>query len=181
MPKPSVPIRPLTDTSAARWLTAGLVGDERTIRAFVPPGFASYVRVSAAGAAVPEPMGTVDPAVAAALADILRGSTATPETCYFALWEGYADEYQGQPTVTLPPDRGMHLFAGSVNDASRQLGDRLPMRWWPDDHAWCVGGYMYGRSLYVGGSAEVTAAILASELLTAWPVDLSHVRPDEYE
>jgi len=174
-------LRPLADTSPALWLAKELSADERTIGAFVPLSYPSFVQVSFARPDLRRPMGDIDPSIAAELAGVLRSFTGTPESCFFASWEGYAGPFTGEPTITFPPERGMHVFAGSIDDAARKLDDQLPLRWWPQDHAWCVGGYMYGSSLYVGGSADATAAILGNHLLDARPVDVNHERLDEYE
>jgi hypothetical protein len=39
--------------------------------------------------------------------------------------------------------------------------DRIPVRWWPADHSWYIGGDVYGRSVYVGAPRDVAALLLS--------------------
>jgi hypothetical protein len=87
-------------------------------------------------------VGSLTPAVAQSLVEVLAPFTATPDTCYFGLWHGYGG---GE----LPPDvqlfethrRTMGLFEGRVQDATHSFsfpGFQLANIWWPADRAWFV-------------------------------------------
>lgn len=122
--------------------------------------------------------GSLDVAMARRLAEILHAATTTPAHAYFGFWEGYVDEHHRvAPSVVLPPDRRIHLMAGPVLSGPRSMEpgpfpfDRLPLRWWPADHAWCVGNDIYARSVFVGGSASTIQAILNDQELEAYEVD----------
>ena len=130
--------------------------------------------------------GTLDYEVAAALADILRRHTTTPDRCFFAAWAGYCDirnELAGAPVVVLPPEREMHLFEGSVEAGAEtfdQQRSRRSVRWWPADHAWCVGNDLYADSVYVAGSKECVAALMDDPRLETLVADPSDVHPGTY-
>ncbi|MCU1403311.1 MAG: hypothetical protein JWM70_1635 [Microbacteriaceae bacterium] len=125
-------------------------------------------------------MGTVDPAVANRLAQLLMTRTATPDECYFLVWDGYGGlrlDLQTAVTVDLGPElRRMYILSGRVADATESIETvpsghplgRSPMWWIPSDGAWCVGNDIYGRSVFVGGTAETVSAIVADPLLEAY-------------
>ncbi|AIY02774.1 hypothetical protein ART_3175 [Arthrobacter sp. PAMC 25486] len=51
-------------------------------------------------------MGDRETTVATALAQVLAGHTETPESCFFAGWEGYGYPAAHEDSlVTFPPDR----------------------------------------------------------------------------
>lgn len=89
-------LRPLADLSAADWL----VGDTSppTLRAQVgPAGFAAYARVLHTRTGDGERFeGHLDEGLLDALVSDLAPHTATADTCYFALWEGYGDIHGGE-------------------------------------------------------------------------------------
>jgi hypothetical protein len=128
-------------------------------------------------------MGTVDPAVAVRLADLLATRTTTPHECFFLVWEGYGGlrpDVKTAITVDVGGEsRRMHVLSGRVSDATESIetvpsGDpsgRSPMWWIPSDGAWCVGNDIYGRSVFVGGSAETISAVVADPQLEAYVAD----------
>jgi hypothetical protein len=71
--------------------------------------------------------------------------------------------------------RRMHILTGRVTDATESVVaepfQRLPIWWIPRDGAWCVGNDIYGRSVFVGGSAETISAIVTDPQLEAYAVD----------
>lgn len=120
--------------------------------------------------------GTLDVAVARRLAGILRAATTTPARAYFGFWEGYADTHHiVAPSVVLPPDRRILLMTGPVLSGASPIAiepfERLPLRWWPADHAWCVGNDIYTRSVFIGGSANTIQAILNDQELEAYELN----------
>ncbi|WAP50419.1 hypothetical protein OL239_10045 [Arthrobacter sp. ATA002] len=132
-------------------------------------------------------MGTVATPTAARLARILEPKTTTPAECFFLVWEGYAglrDDVRHSPTVTVSPDRLMHVLTGSVHDATEPVEDepgRLPMWWLPADGAWCVGNDIYARSVFVGASIPVIAAIVRDPVLEAYATTGNHlIVPEDF-
>jgi hypothetical protein len=123
--------------------------------------------------------GNLDPDVLAALLDVLAGHTATPQECWFCLWEGWGGIVgePDQPRVQVP-GRELLLFTGPLPAAAR-TGSRVamdlfvpqsPNLFWPRDHAWCVGTEVDLDSTLVAGSAALVDAVLACPALEAWPV-----------
>lgn len=140
---------------------------------------------------------------ASALARTLRRFTATPERCWFCIWEGHG--FQGRPLVApgqaapeLPspipaevwsgprvhlPHRDYLLYEGAVEAVTATVGlahlDQTANLWWPSDHAWAVASELDLACTYVGGPAELVEAIVrdtAIEALAAAPDDpLAHV------
>ncbi len=110
--------------------------------------------------------GTIPAHLARLLATELARHTATPETCWYGVWEGFGG-------VPVPPEaarfeipaREMFLLRGRVTtivDAPALDGcDQRPNLWWPDDHAWCVATEIDFMTTYVGGSETAIAALLA--------------------
>jgi hypothetical protein len=122
-------------------------------------------------------MGTLEEVAAIPLAKLLALFTATPHDCYFAMWAGYAGVTvpAAAESIILPPEREMYVYAGAVEDGAKPVGDqipwRTPIRWWPNDHAWCVGADIYSRSVIVAGSDACISAILRSGDLEAFRID----------
>lgn len=130
---------------------------------------------------------------AEALAHALRGFTATPEECFFGLWNGY--DFGGIP-LTIPgspppmplldpipaevrqgplvhlPHREYWLYTGPVEaiTATAQLGHGQTANLaWPADQAWSVASEIDLTCTYVGGSVALVEQILADEQLEALP------------
>jgi hypothetical protein len=114
--------------------------------------------------------------VAARLAAVLRVHTRTPESCWFAVWEGFADlpmRVRSAPMFSVPA-RNLFLLRGTVDDVSSSLSDvdwshRSPNICWPEDRAWCVVSEIDFTWSYVGGSAECIEQILGDPELEAIP------------
>ncbi|WFR71201.1 hypothetical protein P9209_18420 [Prescottella defluvii] len=117
------------------------------------------------------------------LATILRNHTATPDACWFAIWDGYRDEGRPPPGIELlDAYRNMVVLHGPIDAAEARFGTTPHHRgggysanlWWPDDHTWCVATDIDLKSTYVGGSTACIAAILADPRLEAFPVPDTH-------
>lgn len=109
--------------------------------------------------------------VARDMIPVLARHTATPERCWYGLWDGYGRrEWPGVPTFPTP-ERDEILLSGALADVvSPDLEERyadLPDLWWPHDGAWCVGGDVDLVSTYVCGSEELIAELLAAPGLEA--------------
>ncbi|WP_233529027.1 hypothetical protein [Antrihabitans stalagmiti] len=105
-----------------------------------------------------------------ALVDILRQFTQTPDSCYFAHWEGSGrvNELTDPPRLTMP-GRGLIVFEGTLAMADVQFGSSptfpigmSPHLWWPDDRAWCVATDIDLMTTYLGASGDCVDAVLAS-------------------
>jgi hypothetical protein len=136
-------------------------------------------------------MGTVDPTVANRLSQLLATRTATPDSCFFLVWEGYGGlrpDVRSAAAIEIGPiPRRMHILSGRTVDATESIeavpmgrpSGRSPMWWIPSDGAWCVGNDIYGRSVFVGGSAETIAAVVADPELEAYVADADQLLGNE--
>jgi len=116
--------------------------------------------------------------IAVRLAAILPSYTRTPESCWFAVWEGFADLDQrirdGRGAMLSVPGRELFLLHGAVEEVLTNLSDmgpryRSPNLWWPDDRAWCVGTEIDFNWSYIGGSSACIEQILSDSELEAIP------------
>ena len=118
--------------------------------------------------------GNLHPTVIDVLIEHLRLATTTPERCYFALWNGFADSVVPPglgPKLELP-NRRYDVFFGPVEGARTSLSDiswshQSANLWWAADHAWCVATEIDLPWTYVGGPRECIASILADPRLEA--------------
>ena len=126
-------------------------------------------------------IGTIDPEVAVTLSRILRSHTRTPTDCYFLVWEGYAGlraDVLAAASVELPFGRWMFVLAGDLRDGGEtveSVGGRSAQWWMPADAAWAVGNDLYGASVYISGSEELIADILAAHDIEAYRATASMV------
>lgn len=137
-----------------------------------------------------------------ALAALLSRHTETPASCWFAVWEGYA-QLHGSPLISryvsgaggraepvpglAPPEvlsgprlelpgRAYLLLNGAISDAADLfdfLGRQSPNLWWPEDQAWCVATDIDLCWTYVAGSKGAIAGLCASEVLEALPARIT--------
>lgn len=123
----------------------------------------------------PPHAGTLAPELARALASVLRRHTATPEVCWFAVWEGWGGFDAGTPRLELP-GRRYFLATGTIDDAAasviQEWGQQSASLWWPDDHAWCVATEIDLDSTYIGGTSECIDALLAHPQIEALRAEL---------
>lgn len=116
------------------------------------------------------------------LGAVLARHTATPEQCWFAIWDGYGAtraDILSAPSFHLPA-RDYHLLVGPVAAAAESALDvpfyQSPNLWWPDDRAWLVASEIDLDTTYVGCTEACRDAILAAPELEAFPIDpASHV------
>jgi hypothetical protein len=123
---------------------------------------------------------------ALALIEDLVPFTATPNDCFFCLWNGYSSSSAmfvkaGSPRVDLPPrpqpprlvelpHREYGLVEAPLSDATfleltKWLNQSSPSLWWPADQSWCVASEIDFAWTYVGGSFELIKSLLADECL----------------
>jgi hypothetical protein len=124
--------------------------------------------------------GSLFPPDAAVVIDHLRHHTATPDRCWFCLWDGYGwpgdmvpEAVENGPRVRLP-DRNYYLYRGAVDGALVGYPGEPPAHtanlWWPDDHAWCVASEIDLSWTYVGGSAGLVGALVSEPAIEALEV-----------
>lgn len=125
------------------------------------------------------------------VAGLAREWTATPERCWFCVWDGYdwagtLLTPPGEPGVRLPdpvspavrngprvslPNRDYLLYAGPVEavttTAEKASLGQTPNLWWPADRAWCVATEIDLPWTYVGGPAGLIERILGDERIEA--------------
>jgi hypothetical protein len=144
-------------------------------------------------------VGSLSPEDARALTEIARPFTATPQRCWCCIWDGFgwwSRSWLASPghVATSPPPspvpieakdwpkvrtrhRDYFLYEESLEtsfvEAIEVLEGHSPNLWWPDDHAWCVGTEIDLDSTYVGGSKAFIDAILHSDELEAFEVEVT--------
>jgi hypothetical protein len=141
--------------------------------------------------------GTLPLDIARVLVGLLRDHTRTPETCWFAAWEGWGDPVFGttggskphvpppgtliarpkQPTFKIP-GRGYYIARGPLASALDTVYGvvshyQSASMWWPNDRAWCVATEVDFDWTYVGGSTACIAAILSSPDLESLPARIT--------
>ncbi len=136
------------------------------------PGSLTY---DASGFVYEPTVGSLPPKETADLAGPLREFTASPELCYFCIWEGWGDldhdYYQSRPRVQV--GRDCLLFRGPLNAVPFREGrQQSPTVWWPADRAWCVATEIDFMETLIGGSAACIESILNHPGLEALPVTL---------
>lgn len=124
-------------------------------------------------------MGDLDVTVATALAEVPGRHTPTPESCFFAEWEGYGGPAAHEESlVTFPPDRRMKIYSGPVQAGAQALEPglfgRRPLRWWPEDRAWCVGQDIYARGVFIATGKDCIKDLFAHPGL-----DIHSIRPTD--
>jgi len=104
----------------------------------------------------------------------LGAHTRTPESCWFAVWEGFGDlripEKAG--TEFSLPGRNYLLLHGQLADVLQTLSAvdwiyLAPSLWWPEDRAWCVATEIDFSWTYVGGAPGCILQIMNDPALEA--------------
>lgn len=114
----------------------------------------------------PPRSGTLSRELGRALASVLRTYTATPDRCWFGVWEGWGGLESGTPRFEHP-NRCYHLAEGAIDAAASTVYDdewgvhQSPSMWWPDDRAWFVATEIDLDSTYVAGTRASIEALLA--------------------
>jgi hypothetical protein len=108
--------------------------------------------------------------VAARVAAVLRGHTATPDDCFF----GAPAEVLATDAPTLPVGgNDVVLVRGPVELAARNMAEEPSEQsatlWWPADRAWIVVTDLDLVTTYVGGTSACIADLLADRGLEAAP------------
>ena len=135
--------------------------------------------------AAPPRSGVLEPGTLDAMCETLVRRTATPDLCYFGVWEGFGwtPTVAGSAARLELPERGYLLFRGPLS-AIGDLGwswsagfggasgfnRESPSIVWPSDRSWFVATEVDLDSTLVGGSVGLVDELLADERLEAWPV-----------
>jgi hypothetical protein len=125
--------------------------------------------------------GTLYTADAAAIAAIARAWTATPDECWFCVWDGFGWDHasvsavRAGPRVRLP-NREYLLYQGPAADVTATAGihdsrGQCANLWWPADRAWCVASEIDLPWTYAGGPRGLIDAILADDRIEALPAE----------
>jgi hypothetical protein len=126
-----------------------------------------------------EPMeGSLPAEIGLVLADVLAMHTATPDRCWFAIWEGFGalpDVVRAAPRFEVPA-RAYFLFEGPAAAIAADV--MAPFRqtaniWWPDDRSWCVATEIDLMSTYIGCSRGCADDLLARSSLEICEVPAS--------
>lgn len=146
--------------------------------------------------------GSLDLEHVSRLAGILARYTATPDGCWFGLWDGYG-WMMGRPAIApiggeggdgastehvdrihtpeLPthrlhlPSRSFALYRGPIASAAafcRFGGRQSPNLWWPEDRSWYVASEIDLNSTYVGGTASLIEELSHEVLFESLPVEI---------
>lgn len=109
--------------------------------------------------------------------EILSEYTATPDECYFCLWNGWGTiTVDSAPNFTIP-GRDYWLFRGALTDYA-DWNSTDPARWpfgacpdaafiWPADHAWCVTDDVDPHFASIGACTEAIDRIVADRRIDA--------------
>jgi len=194
--------------SAADWIVQAHIPWEQLVY-FGPPDFPAYARLRF----IPDPTkpgqaeGDVDIAedhptnmgqTRRAL-DHLRRFTATPEDCYFCVWEGYPHYFPPSvldgPKVTIeshtwsPPQRipmrRYFLLRGSLADLGswdeiHGGGDLPPAFVWPADHSWCFASDVDPHWAGIGAEQAAIDSLLNAHELDVVPAQPTEPQPTYY-
>ena len=166
-------LRPADNADAARWLLAADVDWSDLVR-FGPPCFDAYARV-----AFTQPSDDVDPvgelpSLRTALMT-LTSFTATPDSGYAAIWEGWSGGWSPRAPRVAIPHREMLLFTGpltALRDApalawlgtTEEYGFQEPHLVWPSDRAWCLACDVDEEIEFTVGCSAEAAEVLARDL-----------------
>lgn len=116
--------------------------------------------------------GTVPRPVASSLVSVLSKHTTTPESCYFAVWEGKGGlaPYHGPGAEFHTPARTWLLFSATVADAvagfEMTVGEsRIPPNmWWPADHNWYFATEVDNCCAYIGCDKATAQKIMDADV-----------------
>lgn len=116
--------------------------------------------------------------LAGALVSVLGPRTATPDRCWFAVWDGWGRLAPSPDRKLELPHRGYFLAAGTVEDALHTvMRPEAPYQsaslWWPDDHSWFVSTEVDLAYTYIGGTRDCIDAVIADPAIEALRAQLS--------
>ncbi len=112
------------------------------------------------------------------LVEALRPHTATPDRCWFCVWDGWGQiDDEGVTERVELPARTYLLSAGPIEGALAPTNlhgiDQSPNLWWPEDRAWFVCTEVDYAWTYVAGSGRAIADLLADPRLEVLAAQLT--------
>jgi hypothetical protein len=118
--------------------------------------------------------GTLPAGLVPPLVSVLARHTSTPDRCWFAVWDGFADSLVRDRTAARLriPCRELVLLTGPLGGIGTSFGEiefQSANLWWPEDRAWCVATEIDLVSTYVGGTRACVAGLLARPDLEVLP------------
>jgi hypothetical protein len=181
------------DVAAADWLVRSTLPWHQLV-CFGPGGFDAYARLRL----LPDPVrpGQSENDAEAEdwragqpprLFELLASRTATPDDCYFCVWEGFGQlgSVTDAPNVQVP-HRAYWLLRGPLADigtwdgagpGQTQLAATQPAFVWPADHAWCVAWDVDPHWVGIGGDTPLISRLVGDPLLDVVPADPSAEQP----
>ncbi len=178
-------LHPAYDAQGVREVRWSEIADCFSRRAHAEMQWASITKgegsdLTLSGIAAPH-IGSLPQKQMRALVQVLRNHTRTPETCSYAIWNGWGAITRESPWVRTAqfelPDRCYYLVQGDLDSATTSVSPlswQSVSIWWPKDRAWCVATEIDMMSTYVGGTASCIEEIIADEQFEAWQTDLDH-------
>lgn len=173
---------PAPDASAAAWLTADPLPWHRLVT-FGPAGFERYARLrfipdprrpgQAEADAVKE--GPSDREQLCAGLEVLARCTATPDDCFFCIWEGWGTTFDA-PKVAVP-HRTYFLLRGSASALADWAGPE-PAFIWPADHAWCLANDVDPHYAGIGADGVAIDQLVATPGLDVVAADPRQRQPE---
>jgi hypothetical protein len=191
-----VTLRYCDDLSAADWIVKGHIPWEQLVN-FGPSGFPAYARLRF----LPDPTKPGQEEADAYVADDhlpemeqtrlvlkhLQRFTATPEDCYFCVWEGnshihFPPSVLDGPMVTIP-HRRYFLFQGSLTDLGSHgetFGGLVafpPAFAWPADQSWCFARDVDPHWAGIGAEQAAIDTLLNTRELDVVPAHPAEPQP----
>lgn len=123
-------------------------------------------------------VGWLDDKEARLLVSLLSQNTGTPDTCYFAWWDGgFHGDRRGLMAVELGAYQ-YFVYQGELDETHPLNSPNLwwpdpPNLWWPEDLAWCVATDIDSFSTLLGGGLDCIAAVLSGDQFEALPVNVN--------
>ena len=190
------------DVAEADWIARAAAPWEQLVH-FGPPVFPAYARLRY----IPDPTRPgqdegdndlaedhpLDQQQARRALECLGPFTATPEDCYFCVWEGFSSEYVppfGMDLVTVTeaePHRRYLLLRGALSDlggwaeALGVTGYAAPPAFaWPADHRWCFASDVDPHWAGIGAEEAAIAVLLLAPDLDAVRAQPTAPQPTYY-
>jgi hypothetical protein len=170
-----------TRRTPIRWAEIAAANGAKAHCGMQLPGLTGYYRYEREGQEgvydLPPTEGSLPADVASELVAVLGQHTATPQHCWFAVWNGFGSTPADvrQATTFKVPQRAYHLLTGPIDAITEGVMDppwkQSANIWWPDDRAWCVATEIDLKTTYVACSQACCDAIAAVSALEALPID----------
>ena len=117
--------------------------------------------------------GSLEPELATSLVALLRSATASAESCWFGIWDGFGclDKVDRRTASITTANRRWHLFRGPLDHLALSFNTSFQHQTanlvWPEDRSWCLSTEIDAETTFVGGGDELIDLILkATDLET---------------